>query len=576
MPRSAAEAEPRQLFDPDNFTPVTLGPAWQRDPEHPTGWSMPEYTLGWHVLSWADRYLQHGDRTPWRYTPEQTRLTLWWFAVDAAGEWLWDWGVVQRLKGWGKDPLLATWSAVEFVGPSRIDPAGRTVRDPWGNEHPAGIPHPEAWVQIAAVSLQQTKNTMRLFPSLFNARAKEEFQLDIGKEIIYAHKGAQMIEAVTSSPATLEGARATFVGKNETQHWLGNNSGHDMADVIGRNADKSAGGDARHVSITNAYEPSEDSVAQQEREAWESIEAGTSRASRIMYDSLEAPPEAPLSAEAAPAVLTAIRGDSTWLNVPRLVRSIMNPRTPPSQSRRWWYNQIVAAEDAWIVPQDFDLCAHPDRVVDARDEIVLFFDGSKSDDATALVGCRVDDEHVITLGMWQRPPGKRGETWTAPRDQIDSRVDDVFERYNVVAFWGDPSHTRDDESQERYWDALFDDWHRRYGDRLELWAVSGKDGHAVMWDMADQKRVAQFTAAAERVAAEIEDRTLSHDGDPRLRIHVRNARRYPNKYGVSLWKGHRESARKIDLAVCAVGAKMLARLVKNNPNRKRKRTGKVW
>jgi hypothetical protein len=39
-----------------------------------------------------------------------------------------------------------------------------------------------------------------------------------------------------------------------------------------------------------------------------------------------------------------------------------------------------------------------------------------------------------------------------------------------------------------------------------------------------------------------------------LQRHLINARRAPNKYGVSLRKDNRESAKKIDLAVCAAGA----------------------
>lgn len=559
-------------------TPVRIGPSWQRRADG--SWLLPELTLGWHILAWSATYYQQ-NRRPWRYTPEQARLTLWWYAIDTQGEWLFDHGTIQRLKGWGKDPLAACWAGVELVGPSQ--PSGEFAEDgnPWGVPagQPLGTPHPEAWVQVAAVSQKQTKNTMRLFASLFNDRAKAEFGLQIGKELIYAHGGARLLEAVTSSPASLEGARATFVIKNETHHWNSSNTGHDMADVIDRNADKSAGGLARTLSITNAYDPSDDSVAQREREAWEQIETGQSLGSRIMYDSLEASPDAPLTAEAAPIVLAGVRGDATWLDIPRLVRSILNPRRPPSQSRRFWYNQVVAAEDAWIVPQHFESqeMARPDIKVSLKDEIVLFFDGSKSDDATALVGCRISDGHVITLGMWQRPPGERGKGWTAPRSEVDARVQQVFEQHTVVAFWADPSHTRDDETQDRYWDALIDEWHRRWSHQLQVWAIPGRvDGHAVMWDMTSQKRVAEFTAAAERTALEIEDRSFTHDGDRRLVIHVRNARRYPNRYGVSLWKGHRESARKVDLAVAMVGARMLRRLVLNNPSRKRRRSGKVW
>ncbi len=554
--------------------PVCIGPSWQRDVGG--GFILPERTIGWHVASWAGTWLQHADGRPWRYTQEQLRLLLWWYAVDDALRFVYRDGVIQRLKGWGKDPFAATLCATEFVGPCRPDQSGAIHLDLWGNEHPRAVAHPEAWVQIAAVSKEQTRNTMTLFPGLFTKAAIARYSIDLGKEITYADRGRCRLEAVTSSPRTLEGARCTFPLRNETHHWLASNEGHEMDAVIDRNSTKSADGSSRPLSITNAYDPAEDSVAQRAREAFEAGESGTSQVSGIMYDSLEAPPDARLEKDFSAAVIEAVRGDSTWLDVDRIVQAILDPRNPPSRSRRFWYNQITATEDAWASPQDVDACAVTDVTVSPKDEIVLFFDGSKSDDATGIAGCRVSDGHVITLGMWQKPPAGRSEGWTTPRGEVDARIQQIFESFNVVAFWADPSHTRDDETQERYWDALIDEWHRTYSDRLVLWAVSGKQGHSVMWDMTDHKRAAQFTAAAERCCAEIKDRTIPFDGDPRMRIHLKNAKRYPNRWGVSLWKGHRESARKIDLAVCLVGARLLRRLVLNDPNRRSKRTGKVW
>ncbi|WP_220506959.1 hypothetical protein [Amycolatopsis dendrobii] len=466
---------------------------------------------------------------------------------------------------------MATWSAVEFVGPCRF-----SHFDEDGD--PVAKQHPEAWVQIAAVSKDQTRNTMTLFPQIFTKRALQRYRIDLGKEIIYADHGRARIEAVTSSPRALEGGRPTSVVKNETHHWLLSNEGHEMDSVIDRNATKSNDGSTRPIAITNAYEPSEDSVAQRAREAYEEAQVlGIPHG--IMYDSLEAPPEAPLSIEAAPAVIEAVRGDSHWLSTDRIVAAIADRRNPPSRSRRFWYNQIVAAEDAWIDLKDFDLCQAGDEVLPLApgDEVVLFADMSKSDDATGIVACRLSDGLVGVVGMWQRPPGSRGDGWLAPRESVDQAVAAAFETYRIVAFFGDPSHTLDDETQERYWDAMFDEWHRRYGAQLELWAEGGqRQGHAVMWDMTSPQRTAQFTAAAERCALEIGEHTLLHEGDGRLRAHARNAKRYPNRYGVSLWKGHRESKKKIDLAVCMVGARMVRRLVLNNPSRRRKRSGRVW
>nr|MBQ1167158.1 terminase [Streptomyces sp. A73] len=69
-----------------------------------------------------------------------------------------------------------------------------------------------------------------------------------------------------------------------------------------------------------------------------------------------------------------------------------------SRSRRFWFNQIIAAEDAFLARYEWD--AHPHEGLDlvSRDELVLFFDGSKSDDATGLVGCRLSDGLVKTFG----------------------------------------------------------------------------------------------------------------------------------------------------------------------------------
>lgn len=472
----------------------------------------------------------------------------------------------------GKDPLVATLCIVELVGPCRFGG--------WGSDgEPIVVDNPTAWVQIAAVSKDQTRTTMRLFPSLVPKRTKREFHMDIGRELIYAYSGSRVIEAVTSSPRSLEGARGSFIVKNETHHFLASNDGHEMAAVIDRNSAKSAGGTSRALSITNAYEPAEDSVAQREREAWELMDAGKTLATGLLYDSLEAPPEAPLTPEAAPAVIEAVRGDSTWLDIERIVAAILDPRNPPSRSRRFWYNQIVAAEDAWITPQDFDLCQADDGVppLAPGDEIVMFLDCSKSDDDTALVGVRLSDGLVVTLGLWRKPPGERGKGWLAPREAVNETVDRVMQAYRVAAFWGDPSHVFDDESGERYWDALFDAWHRKYGASLEVWADTSRvKTHSIMWDMAAPSRAEMFVRAAELCNTEIEEHILIHDGDARLKQHARNARRYPTRWGISLWKGHRESPRKIDLAVCMVGARMLRRIVLNNPSRKRRRTGKVW
>ena len=594
--------------------PVCYGPTWTVDPG--TGnYVMPEHTLGYQVIRWVEANLLNDEGEPFILTLEQKRLLLWWYAVDDRGRFVYRKGVIQRLKGWGKDPFVAVISAVEFVGPCRF--AGWLTKDRRDLELRKGDPlakvNPKAWIQIAAVSKEQTKNTMKIFPTLFTEACKAEHGIDIGKEVIYAYHGARTIEAVTSSPATLEGARPSLVIKNETHHWKLNNEGHEMAAVIGRNTAKSKGGAARTISITNAYEPSQDSVGQREREAWENERDGLNVKTGVLYDTVEAAPEAYMRLPRKPdntmpsdeeirayvgAVVDSVRGDAWWLDVESILAEIFDEVNPVSQSRRFYFNQVVNAEDAWLdsgliggrlvhplAKQYRDEIGNDDlragwQLVHPTEPVALFFDGSKSDDATALVGCRLDDGYVFTLGVWQRPRGKRGEHWLVPREEVDARVIEcagwpernMTGRFTVVAFFGDPSHALDDEDSTRYWDGLMDTWHQRYKDKLQIWATkTGNRQHAVMWDMTSPLHQAEFVAAAERFVGEAEhlndieefDPQFLIDGHPALVAHLRNAKKYPTKYGVSLWKGAREADKKIDLAVAAVGARMVRRMMTN-------------
>jgi len=394
---------------------------------------------------------------------------------------------------------------------------------------------------------------MLLFPVYFTKPALKEFEIDLGKEIIYAHHGAQQIQAVTSSARAMEGNRPTFVLRTETHHWREVNDGHAMDRVIARNLAKAKDGQARALAITNAYEPGEESVAQVAREAYENIEAGRLVDVGFLYDSLEAPPEAKLCAEDAPAVIDAVRGDATWLDIEGFVKEILDSRNPPSQSRRFYYNQIVATEDAWVTPQEWDVLADKTRKVEAGETITLGFDGSLADDNSALMGCCVSDGYTFTLGVWD--PEKHGGE--APREAIDGAVRQAFDHYDVVAFFSD-MHP---------WESYVDAWSRDLGKDL---CAAASTKHRVAWDMRARQK--EFTLeGAERVHNEITEQVFKHDGDARVRQHIHNARRRPNAWGTSFGKEHRESRRKVD----SLAALILARLARHTylalPERKRRR-----
>lgn len=541
------------------YPPVHLGPSWETDEKG--RFILPKHSLGWQSMAWAGQRLQLKRGVPWRFTAEQARMWLWWYAIDGRGDLVYDReGIIQRIKGHGKDPFGAVYCANELVGLPRFDG--------WYRGKPKVTDEPDAWVQILAVTQKQTANTMRLFPRLFTDDAKAEYGLAIGKEQIYALGDQRFLQALTSNPDPIEGARTTATLANETHLWRDNNNGLAMYAVLERNVTKSAEGVGRLLQLSNAFEPGRDSLLERTRNAYELSLARPEEIllQGVMYDSLEANPEAPLIDENDPDVISkvveSVRGDSTWLNLKRIKKSVEDPRKSPSESRRFWYNQITANEESWADPLKWDRLQRPESKLKDHEAIVMFFDGSKSDDATALVGCRVSDGQLFALGLWQAPPKKRRGTWTSPRGEVNQRVRALFKQYKVIAFFADPSHTREDGTLDRYWQPIIDEWHRDFGKQLLLWAQPNK--HAIAFDMSNRHGEGKkFVAAAERMAEDIENGDLTHDGNSELARHVKNARRFPTQFGVSLMKDGPESPRKIDLAVCAVGARMLWVLVTN-------------
>jgi hypothetical protein len=546
------------------WEPIKIGPTWQYD----NGWVLPQFTLGWRVLAWCGTWLRDKTGKPWQFTAEQTRFVLWFFAIDPdSGDFVYHSAVLQRLKGWGKDPLAAALSVASMFA--------EVTFDHWDGDWPVGREEPSAWIQIVAVTQQQTQNTMKLFPSLIPVETRKFYDIGVGKLNVWGLGDTRHIQAVTNNPDAIEGPRPTLVVRNETQNWKTSNGGHLMAGAIDGNAAKSEDGAARLLDICNAYRPSDESVGQKTREAWDMTQGENPEALELglLYDSLEAPPEAPLTAEAAPTVIAAIRGDATWLSTKRIVSSIVNSANAASESRRKWYNQVAAAEDARFDPNNVKLAETAEHF-EPGDEIVIFGDGSKSDDATGLVGTRMSDGLTQVLHV-QQP--KKGQI--VNRDAVDHAVVTAMATYDVVAFFFDPSHAKDDDAEEdnSFWMPLCDEWMQRYGHKLKFWAVrSGDKRHAVAWDMASPARQAVFVPSVERLDTDIDSGDFKFSKSGWLLRHLVNAKENPGKFGISMRKDGRESAKKIDLAVCAAGARMLWRLVQlSRVDGKKPRTGRA-
>jgi hypothetical protein len=526
----------------------------------------PEFTLGWEAILWAERGLiqPNGPRAkqPFRFTRDQMRFLLWWYAMDpATGEWLFRHGVRRLSKGSGKSPFAAVWALIEFCGPVRL--ARKTSKAPGGC---IGRPVQMPWVQLAATAESQTKNTMRMVRAFApkGSAIVREYGLDPGKTVYYKEPEGTL-EVITSSFTAAEGAEATAVVADETEHWNPRNGGTDLASTLADNLAKSG---ERMLETANAWVPGEGTVAEDSWDAWVAQEEGQLKddAGLMLYDARIAPPSTDMADYAS--LETALRwvyGDCEWkrhpvtgeVDVAPQIARIWSPSARPAESKRKYFNWPSAAEDAWTTQPEFAALARPDVEVDEGEQVVLFFDGSKSRDATAIVACRLSDGHVFVPTqadgaptIWEPDPSHDTDD-VVVASEVDAAVEHIFERFDPVAFFADVAE----------WESFTKvEWPRRFDDRLKVHAQSsGKDPQPIAWDM--RSRVMEFTRSAELVLSEIEDGLFTHDGNPVLSRHVVNMRRRPNRYGVSVGKESRSSAKKIDAGVCLIGARMVRRVV---------------
>lgn len=213
-------------------------------------------------------------------------------------------------------------------------------------------------------------------------------------------------------------------------------------------------------------------------------------------------------------------------------------RLPEHDFRRFRLGQWTTSGTAWLPHGSWDSVSRVGPEPEDGTPVVLGFDGSYSQDSTALVGCTIGPvPHLFVIGAWERP-GTRG--WTVPRAEVELAVQESFRRWNVKRFLVDPP----------YWQRELGEWAERWGARRVL-------------EFPTWSRSRMAPACTEFAAAVLEGK-LTHDGDARLTRHIANVIPRPSPAGTYIGKASDDSPAKIDLAVAAVVAYTAARQMRNS------------
>lgn len=197
--------------------------------------------------------------------------------------------------------------------------------------------------------------------------------------------------------------------------------------------------------------------------------------------------------------------------------------TPESSFRRYHLNQWTTTHSAWLPHGAWDAIRR-DREIDPTEEVVLFLDGSWANDSTGLVGCTVNDPQLFVVNLWTPDPG----LGHIDMGSVEAGTRKAFTDYNVLEIAFDPRGFQD------------------FFARLEA------DGMPVVeWPTNSLDRMVPACGDFYRA---VMDERIHHDGDPRLASHLANAMLKSDHRGDRIVKESKTSTRKIDLAVCAVGA----------------------
>lgn len=383
---------------------------------------------------------------------------------------------------------------------------------------PMGQPWPTPLIQITATAEDQTDNVFRPLQSMLRRGPLSEL-VRVGEEFVRIGSEGR-IDVVTSSATARLGQPLTFALQDETGLWTKQNKMVRVGDTQRRGA---AGMGGRTMETTNAWDPAEQSYAQLTAEA--TVE-DIFRFHRL--------PPAHLSyrnKDDRRRIHRHVYEGSWWVDLDAIEAEAAELlERDPEQAERFFGNRIVQGKGSWLVEGRWEAAARPKGQPEDGTPICLGFDGSESDDWTAIRAETAEGYQFTPIfgpdsqPTWWNPAEHGGRI---PREQVDVAVEELHRRFRVERMYCDP----------RDWETTIDRWALTYGSAV-VWATY---------------RPVQMHDALERVVTDLGTGDLTHDDDPTVALHVANARKAPRPgQRYLLEKPAGAYHQKIDLAMASV------------------------
>lgn len=422
-------------------------------------------------------------------------------------------GILVGPQKLGKGPHTAAHVCLEGAGPALF--AGWAGRDdgyacadhgcpcgwefPYEPGEPMGMPWPTPLIQITAFSEEQTDNIYDALRPMIEEGPLADVIPKTGEEFIRLPGGGR-IDVVTSSAQSRLGQRVTFVPQDEVGIWTPRNK---MTKVASTQYRGLAGMGGRASLTTNAWDPSERSVGQQEFESGAADvlrymvrppadlvyrrKADRSKIHRIVY-----PPDT-LRVNGGHVDLDAIEAEAADLL-----------KKDEAEAARFFGN-ILAVSGGTVVKPELWADLKDPREIAKGTRVGLGFDGSISQDATALIACTEDGYLFVPEvngrpTIWERPDNALDD-WRIPRSEVEDAVAWCFANLSVGRMFCDPPK----------WATEIEAWASRWNpDKVE-------DAVVLVFDTNQPKRM---SGACDRFSTALAEASIHHDGNDRLSAHM--------------------------------------------------------
>lgn len=505
---------------PDDGIPLYVALDWI--PRHcviPDGWHQgePFVMYDWQLKCTAEHYRVRSEAVRGQLAPAFVHRRSQVVAPQKSGKGPWT-ACIIALEATGP-AVFAGWADGGEVYRCAEHGCGCGWEYVYEPGEPMGTPWPTPLIQLTAASEDQTDNVYRPLQMMIKNGPLSSV-MKVGQEFIRIGEHGR-IDVVTSSALSRLGNPVTFVLHDETGTYTQSNGLRRVAETQRRGL---AGMGGRSIETTNAWDPSEDSVAQ-----------STSESSRPDIFRFHRLPPTHLSygdRRERHRIHQFVYAGSTHVDLDAIEAEAAElMERDRAQAERFFGNRLVSGSGSYMDVAAWEACEAPEDVPDGS-LVALAFDGSDVNDWTGI--------RLETPGGYQFTPRYGPDDapciWDpaafggqVPRLEVDAAVRELFARYEIARGYFDPP----------YWESEIDQWAEDLGEKKVIrWYTS---------------RVTRMHPACERMLTDVSktDTEFSHDGCEVTKRHMGNARKSARPGGRYVL-AKPSDAQKIDMGVVSV------------------------